>query len=730
MKHDISRPAELTEKTIQAAVSGHSGGRIELADAREAGLRLRIGAAKATWSLLVRDGGGERIRLPLGQWPDLTLEGAREAARAQRGRRTGQGGSTLKSVDELLTAYETHKASQLKRWRSTMNSLRNACASILYRDPLTLTTREISEIVRAKSLAAPSHANRQLAYMRAMFGWGCNQGLLRHNPAKGIQKPSREFSRERTPSLDEIRLIWKTCDGIGYPYGCIVQMLILTACRLEEVAGMRRSELQLPKGQTTGRWTIPAARSKNGRSISIPLSAQARAVIEHAGFLATTSGATGAGDEYVFSLSDRPFSGWSNAKKGLDRQLGHWSTSIEPWTVHDLRRSFATYACDELDIPHHVADRCLNHVGTASRSTVSRVYDRSQLYNQRADALARWATLLDIDRPLERISACGPWKAPIERSRLDILYDQVQAALAAQKAAEAAKETSTEHKSDVARSEPEPPTPPLPIPEPKPAPEANEPVPPLTVERTTCTIERFVPGRDGPVVLSMKAPGVDYLDWRMLLGRDRDGGVRVRGEVKDMAWLMSTDDITELISRAQKRGLTSAPTPDLPDDGYVVRLTTKHEVLPPAKSRAGRPRQSGAFETCIASSQLGPGALKTPMVEPPGLTGCRCERGDAPHTVFETTPVGVDDTEGRFADVTVQRCRDCERYWLRYQVEYEAFSRSGRWARGLIDRPTLKLIAPEAAVGHLHGLDAYLYGGSRFDGEWGWKSGPMGWGIS
>ncbi len=42
--------------------------------------------------------------------------------------------------------------------------------------------------------------------------------------------------------------------------------------------------------------------------------------------------------------------------------------------------------------------------------------------------------------------------------------------------------------------------------------------------------------------------------------------------------------------------------------------------------------------------------------------------------------VGVDETEGKFADVSVRRCDRCGRLWLCYFVEYEAFTASGRWA--------------------------------------------------
>jgi hypothetical protein len=109
-------------------------------------------------------------------------------------------------------------------------------------------------------------------------------------------------------------------------------------------------------------------------------------------------------------------------------------------------------------------------------------------------------------------------------------------------------------------------------------------------------------------------------------------------------------------------------------------------------------------------------------------TGCACEQGSASYRQFESRDLGCDQTEGRFAEVTLTRCRTCGRLWLRYLVEYEAFSRSGRWARGLISDEAARTITPEAAVPHLDGLDWYLYGGSYFDGVAGKRSGPMRWG--
>lgn len=108
-------------------------------------------------------------------------------------------------------------------------------------------------------------------------------------------------------------------------------------------------------------------------------------------------------------------------------------------------------------------------------------------------------------------------------------------------------------------------------------------------------------------------------------------------------------------------------------------------------------------------------------------TGCLCEQGSACFSQFHGTPLGCDKTAGRFADVTLYSCRTCNRLWLHYRVEYEAFVGSGRWARGLIPDDVAAAMTPERAVDYLHGLDWYLYGGSFFDGFTGCRSGPMRW---
>jgi hypothetical protein len=82
---------------------------------------------------------------------------------------------------------------------------------------------------------------------------------------------------------------------------------------------------------------------------------------------------------------------------------------------------------------------------------------------------------------------------------------------------------------------------------------------------------------------------------------------------------------------------------------------------------------------------------------------------------FDEAFVGVDRTNGRFGDVSIRTCRACGRRWLRYQVEYEAFSGSGRWYTGLLPEGADARLRPEDAVPLLERLPWHVYGGSFFD---------------
>jgi integrase len=231
---------------------------------------------------------------------------------------------------------------------------------------------------------AAVQAGKMLTRLRTFFGWAVANDLCVADPTTGVRKPAKEGSRDRVLTDDEIRAFWFGTDQLGVPFGPLFRLLLLTAQRESEVAGMRWSEIDFDKRT----WTIPGARSKNGKPHTIALSKLTIEVLEQVPRIA--------GQELLFSGSGKTaVSGFSSAKARLDVRMG----GIAPWVLHDLRRT-ATTGMARLGIAPHVADRVLNHQAGTIRG-VAAVYNRFEYLDERKAALEAWGRFVEsLVRPV------------------------------------------------------------------------------------------------------------------------------------------------------------------------------------------------------------------------------------------------------------------------------------------------------------------------------------------
>jgi len=200
------------------------------------------------------------------------------------------------------------------------------------------------------------------AALSALFTWLQRQQRVTSNPCAGLHRPEAPRPRERTLSNDEIRLFWQACDAVGVPFDAIFKLLLLTGARLNEVAGMRRSELH-----ANGLWQLPGSRTKNRRPYKLLLPPMALALIPpgQPDLVFTTTGTT-------------PPSGWSRAKRRLDAAMltaareRARDSSLAPWRLHDLRRTAVT-GMAELGVRPDIIELCVNHV-SGSRGGIAGVY--------------------------------------------------------------------------------------------------------------------------------------------------------------------------------------------------------------------------------------------------------------------------------------------------------------------------------------------------------------------
>jgi integrase len=231
----------------------------------------------------------------------------------------------------------------------------------------TITRADIRKMLdKVIDRGSPVAANRILSACGTFFAFAVEQDLISANPCTAIRPPAPETPRERCLTDDELGAVWRASLTLG-EYGAICRLLILTGQRRSEVAEMRLSELDLP-----GRlWNIPAARCKNGRAHSVPLSDAAIAILE----------SLKSANLAVFA----PVS-FSREKGLLDKLL---PPDMPSFTIHDLRRTFAS-GCASLGVAPHVIEKCLNHQSGIIRG-VAATYNKFQYGPEKKAALDLWS---------------------------------------------------------------------------------------------------------------------------------------------------------------------------------------------------------------------------------------------------------------------------------------------------------------------------------------------------
>ncbi len=225
-----------------------------------------------------------------------------------------------------------------------------------------------ADIMRRVEAIKDAPAERQHAFVaiRTMMNWCLKHGLIEASPVPKLTFSTT--SRSRVLSDAELKMVWQRAEEFGYPYGQIVQLLILTGQRRGEIAALRKSWIE------DDLIVFPVGFTKNKREHRLPLGPKARAIID----------ALPGDTDMLFparGTTDSPFNGWSKYKRAFDEPL-----QIAPYTLHDLRRTFASKLA-ELGTPIHVTERLLNHV-SGTVSGVAAVYNRYEYLTEMQSAVA------------------------------------------------------------------------------------------------------------------------------------------------------------------------------------------------------------------------------------------------------------------------------------------------------------------------------------------------------
>lgn len=300
------------------------------------------------------------------------------------------------------------KVNQARSWRETEGVINRDLIPKFGTTALTaIEDADIVELIETLGERGPSAALKGYKALRQIFAYAVDKER-RHlppskNPMAGIKPPAKMGKRERTLTDAELRLVWLAAGGLGWPFGPLVRLLILTGQRRDEVAGMTWAEVEQDKRQ----WLLPGTRSKNGLPNLVPLSPEALAIVAD---LPVIKPVREAGDKrpdprLVFTTTgETAVSGFSKVKARLDASMLDLmkkeatdagvepaqveAMTVEPWTIHDLRRTLAT-GCQRLGFPVEVTEAVINHV-SGTRAGIVGVYQTYRYEKEKRAALEAW----------------------------------------------------------------------------------------------------------------------------------------------------------------------------------------------------------------------------------------------------------------------------------------------------------------------------------------------------
>jgi integrase len=389
----LTRNAQLlTHRSIEALRS--AGAPYRVPDQRCKGLAVRVAPSGVkTWDLAYRIRGTAKMRrLSLGRTTDVSLEHARERANeltsAARGGRdliaeedeAREAATSRITVGALIDLYLRQRVfGRLRTADSIERGLRRDLAPIVQRCAADISRRDIREILDAiADRGCMREAEKRRQMVGAMFRWALSQDIVEADRTAGLKAYDPGTPRDRVLTVEEIETLWRWFDSgsLSPDAADILRLELLIGARCGEISGLCVEEIDRDKWL----WTLPAARSKNGRPRVTPIVGVARDILEQ-------------------RLSDVETGPLFLLDKGVvvtSAHVGHYLSTrvatlpIAKFTSHDLRRTAATMLA-EMGIALDLVAAIVGHEsGSRDTRTLVRHYVRSDMLERKTHALKVW----------------------------------------------------------------------------------------------------------------------------------------------------------------------------------------------------------------------------------------------------------------------------------------------------------------------------------------------------
>ena len=246
----------------------------------------------------------------------------------------------------------------------------------------SITRLELTSTLKAVESRAPEVARNLRNHLWGIFEHAIDSGLIEDNPVPPV-RVLRKRHQQNHPALGPSQLgaFMRSLDeteSLSQQTRIAMRLLVLTACRKNEVVCGRWSEIDLDAAE----WEIPADRMKAGRAHWVPLSRQAVYWIREL--------RTFVPDESVYLFPNRVDPSRPMADRSLNAVMERLGLSGKG-TPHGMRAAFSTYF-NATGANVDVIEHCLAHT-PANR--VRAAYNRHKYQDERRTMLQAWADFLE-----------------------------------------------------------------------------------------------------------------------------------------------------------------------------------------------------------------------------------------------------------------------------------------------------------------------------------------------
>ena len=350
-------------------------------------IRIQPSGSKSFWAV-TRNPDGKQIWTFVGPADAMKIETSREQARAIL-TRVRAGLPAVEAKGETLGAVidnwlKRHVDSNGLRSRAKIVDLINRHISAEFR-AREFTTIRRSDIVALLDEIEDDHGAPQADLVlgiirRTMFWFASRHDDYVPPLVRGMQR-SKARPQERILDDDEIRAVWRVAGESG-TYGALVKLLLLTGQRLSAVLKMKWSDIspmRWPSNEPPT-WTVATEEREKGNIGAVELPAAVLAILDALPRFAD--------NPYVLAGRKNQHISYSgNPKRAFDAKL---PADMPRWTLHDLRRT-ARSLMSRAGVSSEHAERVMGH----AIGGVEGIYDRHAYADEKAEALAKLANLID-----------------------------------------------------------------------------------------------------------------------------------------------------------------------------------------------------------------------------------------------------------------------------------------------------------------------------------------------